>query len=86
MYIILTYDVSAKRDSKLMKICRRYLTHVQKSVFEGTLTQAELNRLKNEIKTVIHTDEDSVSIYEFETVKYSTKETIGVNMLTDNIL
>ena len=35
MYVILTYDVGAKRVSKVMKTCRKYMVHVQKSVFEG---------------------------------------------------
>lgn len=34
MYIILTYDVGSKRVEKVLKICRKYLVHVQKSVFE----------------------------------------------------
>ena len=35
MYVILTYDVGAKRVSKVMMTCRKYMVHVQKSVFEG---------------------------------------------------
>ena len=75
-----------KRNKKVLKICRRYLNHVQKSVFEGVITEAKLNRLKDEIKTVICKEEDSVAIYEFETLKYSSKEVIGLNELGDNIL
>ena len=29
-----------KRVAKALKICRKYLTHVQNSVFEGEVTQA----------------------------------------------
>jgi CRISPR-associated protein Cas2 len=29
MFVIVTYDISAKRVSKVMKVCRKYLTHVQ---------------------------------------------------------
>lgn len=86
MYVILTYDVAAKRDNKVMKVCRRYLTHDQKSVFEGILTEAELRRLKKELVKLINFEEDSINIYEFESMKYSTKEKIGVNMDEDNIL
>ena len=49
-------------------------------------SEAKLNRLKDEIKTVICKEEDSVAIYEFETLKYSSKEVIGLNELGDNIL
>ena len=53
MFVILTYDVNAKRDGKVMKACRRYLTHEQKSVFEGVITQAKLRKLKDELKKLI---------------------------------
>lgn len=86
MFVILVYDINIKHNKKVLKICRRYLNHVQKSVFEGVITEAKLNRLKDEIKTVICKEEDSVAIYEFETLKYSSKEVIGLNELGDNIL
>lgn len=86
MFVILVYDINVKRNNKMLKICRRYLNHVQKSVFEGVITEAKLNRLKDEIKKVICKEEDSVAIYEFETLKYSSKEVIGLNELGDNIL
>lgn len=50
MFVILVYDVKTKRNNKILKICRKYLRHVQKSVFEGNLTEAKLKRLKNELK------------------------------------
>lgn len=86
MFVILTYDVNAKRDSKVMKACRRYLTHEQKSVFEGVITEAKLRKLKEELKKLINSDEDSVCIYEFESLKYTSKEKIGVDNYDDNIL
>lgn len=86
MYIILTYDVSSRRDSKVMKACRRYLTHSQKSVFEGVLSDADLSHLKKELTKLIDIKEDSIHIYEFQTMKYSTKEEIGVTIGDDNIL
>lgn len=38
MYVVLVYDVSqqengSKRWSRIFKICKRYLTHIQNSVF-----------------------------------------------------
>ena len=86
MFVILTYDVNSKRDNKVMKACRRYLTHEQKSVFEGVITEAKLRRLKNELKQLVVTGEDSICIYEFESLKYTSKEKIGVDNFDDNIL
>jgi CRISPR-associated protein Cas2 len=44
MYIILVYDIEmdeggARAARRIFKICKKYLTHVQKSVFEGEITQ-----------------------------------------------
>lgn len=86
MFVIVTYDVNAKRNNKVLKVCRKYLLHVQKSVFEGMITEARLKRLKNELAQVITKDEDSIMIYRFETLKYSSKEVIGVFEKDTNFL
>lgn len=86
MFVILTYDVLAKRDRKVLKVCRRYLTHEQKSVFEGVITPGQLRRLKDELEKVIDTGTDSINIYEFESMKYTSKEKIGVNRDESNVL
>ena len=86
MFVIVTYDVNAKKNNKVLKICRKYLLHVQKSVFEGMITEAKLKRLKNELAQVIKKDKDSILIYRFETWKYSSKEVIGVFEKDTNFL
>ncbi|MBQ8041079.1 MAG: CRISPR-associated endonuclease Cas2 [Lachnospiraceae bacterium] len=78
MYVILNYDVRQKRVGKAMKICRKYLNHVQRSVFEGLLTEATLKHLKKELEAILVTTEDAVSIYQMESLKYTKKEQIGV--------
>ena len=86
MFVILVYDVNTKRDNKILKICRKYLLHIQKSVFEGNITEAKLKKLKAELRKVCLVDEDSVVIYRFETLKYSSKEIIGVHKEENNFL
>ena len=80
------YDINIKYNNKILKICRRYLNQVQKSVFEDIITEAKLNRLKDEIKTAICKEENGVAIYELKTLKYSSKEVIGLSELGDSIL
>lgn len=53
MFVVLTYDVGVKRVSKVMKACRKYLVHVQKSVFEGSVTEAKLEKMKRELQKII---------------------------------
>ena len=86
MYVILTYDISSKRVSKVMKKCRKYLKHEQRSVFEGTITEGKLNNLKKELVDIIDTNEDSINFYAFSSLKYSAKEHIGKDGDFGNIL
>lgn len=78
MFIILAYDINQKRVGKVLKICRKYLSHVQKSVFEGMITESRLRRLKTELERVIDTDEDTICIYCMDSLRYMSKEQIGV--------
>lgn len=77
MFVILVYDVSQKRVGKVLKKCREYLFWVQNSVLEGKLTDMRLRQLKKELERIIDKDEDSVIIYRFESLKYSSREVMG---------
>ncbi|HHW71243.1 MAG TPA: CRISPR-associated endonuclease Cas2 [Clostridiales bacterium] len=78
MYIILVYDVGEKRVAKALKTCRKYLTWVQNSVFEGEITEATFRKLKYELEEIINKDEDSVIIYVLRTTRYSYRECLGI--------
>lgn len=86
MFVILTYDVGAKRNSKVLKICRRYLIHVQKSVFEGYLTDKQLCNIKSGLQKIIAPDNDQVAIYKLAQRGVSEKEIIGYYISQDNIV
>ncbi|WP_297597472.1 CRISPR-associated endonuclease Cas2 [uncultured Cetobacterium sp.] len=70
MYIILVYDISlenpngAKVLRNVFKICKKYLTHIQNSVFEGELTLSLLEKLKFELKEYLRDDLDSLIVFE----------------------
>lgn len=49
--------------AKTMKVCRRYLTHVQKSVFEGDLTEGKLVLLKKDLSKVFDKERDFIIVY-----------------------
>lgn len=86
MYIILVYDVRKKRVQNVMKICRKYLNHLQNSVFEGHISEAKLNQLKMELKSSINVTEDAVSIFKIESTKYVSKDRIGVTPIFQHII
>lgn len=72
MFVIVAYDISSRKGQRMMKICRRYLHPVQKSVFEGTITKAKLKRLQDEIEKLIVPEKDKVCIYCLDSVKYAS--------------
>ncbi len=77
MYVILVYDINQKRVGKALKICRKYLMHIQKSVFEGNITEVKLRALKEELSHLIDTQADSVIIYHLDSVKYTKKNKLA---------
>lgn len=86
MYIVLVYDVSqeengARRWSRIFKICKKYLTHIQNSVFEGELSKGQLAQLQKELKEYIDKELDSVIIFKSRQEKWLDKEFWGGRMI-----
>jgi len=79
-------DVGVKRNSKVLKTCRKYLNHVQKSVFEGEISDKDLRKLKWELGRVIDCESDQIAIYTFSTLRYTSKEMIGYHVEYDNVI
>ncbi len=82
MYVVLVYDISKnnngqKRWSHVFKICKKYLSHIQNSVFEGEITKVQLTKLQQELKTYIDKQEDSVIIFKSRQEKWLNKEFWG---------
>ncbi len=78
MYVIMVYDVNVQRVAKVLHVGRRYLTWVQNSVMEGSLTRSQYQRLKAEIRKVINEEEDSVLFYTLRSEKDVRRENIGI--------
>jgi len=78
LFVILVYDFGEKRVGKALKKCRKYLTWVQNSVFEGEISEGNLKKLKMELGGFMNKSEDSVIIYSFQNKNYSNRETIGM--------
>lgn len=77
MYAIVVYDAGDRRSAKAHKICQKYLTHVQKSVFEGMITPAKLKQLENELMNILNDHTDACCIYTLESTKYCRKHIFG---------
>ena len=63
MFVILTYDVESERIPKIRKTSKKYLVPVQRSVFEGHLTEKRLRLLKEELARLIEPEKDHIVLY-----------------------
>lgn len=82
MYIILVYDIVMDEEGKkilpkVFKICKKYLSHIQNSVFEGELKKSQIKSLEIELKNIIRKDKDSLIVFSSETSKWMKKEYWG---------
>lgn len=70
----------------MLKLCRRYLHWIQNSVLEGEITEANLERLKQEAKTIMK-GEDSLILFKSRNERWLEKEVMGEERSeTGNIL
>lgn len=76
-YAFVFYDVNEKRVQKVFKICKKYLSHFQYSVFRGEITPSLLVKLKNDLKAAVNEKEDFVCILKMRDENMYGEETIG---------
>ena len=86
MFVILVYDFGEKRVAKALKTCRKYLTWVQNSVFEGELGEANLKKLEYELNSIMDKNADSVIIYKFNSWKYSKRKVLGLKKNSEEFI
>ena len=94
MYVILVYDINLenKEGTKVLrnvfKICKKYLVHIQNSVFEGELLESQMLKLKAELNQYIRDDKDSVIVFKSRSQRWLDKEFLGriEDDKTDNFL
>lgn len=83
MYVILVYDINLEdKDGQkvlrnVFKICKKYLVHIQNSVFEGELLESQKLKLESELNKFIRDDKDSVILFESRSQRWLDKEFLG---------
>ena len=94
MYVILVYDINLedKEGQKVLrnvfKTCKKYLVHIQNSVFEGELLNSQAIKLKTELDRYIRESKDSVILFKSRSKRWMEKEFLGMieDDKTDNFL
>lgn len=62
----------------MFKLCKKYLVHIQKSVFEGEISEADLMILKKSIEKEIKKECDSVIIFKSRNKRWLDKDIMGI--------
>lgn len=83
MYVILVYDINLEEKEgqkvlrKTFNTCKKYLVHIQNSVFEGELLDSQLLKLEKELKRYIREDKDSIILFKSRNQKWLDKQFVG---------
>lgn len=85
MYVILVYDIKSDEGgqrvlSKTFKTCKKYLSHIQNSVFEGELSNSQIVKLQYELNDIIRRDKDSIILFKSRSNKWLEKEMWGIDI------
>lgn len=76
-YAFVFYDVGEKRVQRVFKICKKYLSHFQNSVFRGEMTPSRFVQLRTELNQAINKEEDFVCIIKLMNNNVFEEETLG---------
>lgn len=86
MYLLVVYDTDRRNCATLHKLLKRYLNWNQRSVFEGTVTEAQYREIKAEIDRT-RAENSHVVFYRMENEKLLRREELGEGQgNTSNIL
>ncbi|TAK37025.1 MAG: CRISPR-associated endonuclease Cas2 [Chloroflexota bacterium] len=89
MEILVTYDVATdsaagrRRLRRVAKACEAFGQRVQKSVFECTLGEADLEKLKHRLEREMNPKEDSLRFYRLLEPRERYLQTMGVQPVFD---
>ena len=70
MYVLIVYDVEVKRVTKVHKFLKRHLHWVQNSVFEGELTESQMETVRAGLKRLVDDETDAILLYAARDAKW----------------
>ncbi len=78
MYCILVYDIDKNKGAsvsrRVFKTAKKYLVHIQKSVFEGELSDLQFYQMSFELKNILREKMDSCIVFKNNNPKWLEKE------------
>lgn len=76
VYVVVVYDMQADRTRLALNFLRRYLTHVQNSVFEGKITEGDLETVRHRLEEMLEPDESAI-VYKVSSESYVDRTVVG---------
>ena len=83
VYVVVVYDMQADRTRLALNFLRRYLTHVQNSVFEGDLTEGDLETVTTRLDEMLEPDESAI-VYRMASESYVDRTVVGEDPAEDS--
>ena len=85
--MIIAYDISSERLTKVHHIMKQYLNWIQNSAFEGNLSAGQLEELKLKVHEVIDPAADCIVVFTMENPKWLERNIWGREKgLTESII
>ncbi len=79
MFIVVSYDIpDDRRRTKVMKTLKDFGQHVQYSVFECELKQADFSRLRQRLKKLVNPRQDNIRFYVLSQEDLKKRQVWGV--------
>lgn len=63
VYVIVVYDIGVERQNDVREFLKKFLNHVQNSVFEGEIEESKVFYIKKWLERKIDKNKDSIIIY-----------------------
>ena len=86
MYCIMTYDIAVERIDAVRITIKQYLNWIQNSVFEGSISVANLADLKSKIRGIIDCKTDSVLVFTVNNPSWIKRDVMGIDKNLDNVI
>jgi CRISPR-associated protein Cas2 len=78
---LVVYDIDVKKLDKVRAILRRHLIRIQKSVFEGAISDSSLKTLKTEPSRSIKVDHDSIIFHQLDYFKSFDRVAMRIDLM-----
>ena len=86
MFVLIVYDIAEERITRVHNFLKTYLHWIQNSVFEGHITDAQLDAIKTGLKGLIDVEYDAIYLFQIKNPRHVKKEIMGIERGDSSII